>query len=115
MGIYKLEEIIAYFDEYLNTLDEERIEELYNLISSPHVRVNDQDKQWVAFVTQATEDKTVYDAICKILDHSITNCILKRNKIENAINATGEYFQAQEIKMKPRIPFYIMVLDELVD
>jgi hypothetical protein len=116
MGIYKLEDIIKYFNEKLHVLEEERIEELYNLISNPHLRVNAKDKQWVAFVTQATEDTTVYDAICKILNkYSELDCALGVEDINNAVNQTGEYFQLLKITHKPRIPFYIMVLDELVE
>jgi len=113
MGIYRLEDIIEYFNEKLqHILDEERIEELYNLISNPQLRVNSEDKQWVAFATQATEDTTVHDAIRKILSEA--NCASVVEDINNAINLTGEYFQALNITHKPRIPFYIMVLNELV-
>ena len=114
MGIYQLDEIIQYFDEKISTLDEERIKKLYKLISNPHLRVNSNDKQWVAYNTQASEDNTVVNAICEILDYSKLKCITKQDDIINAVDNTGELFNGLAIQMKPRIPFYILVLDELV-
>jgi hypothetical protein len=61
-GIHTFEGVIKYIKD--NIIPEtsftydisERIERLYNLISNPFNRVNDKYKQWVAYVTQASED-----------------------------------------------------------
>jgi hypothetical protein len=114
MGMYELDKIIQYFDEKISTIEEERIKQLYNFISNPHVRVNSSDKQWVAYDSQPSEDKTVLKAICEILDYGTFRCQIKEDDIVNAINNTGELFDGLGIRMKPRIPFYILVLNELV-
>jgi len=109
--MYKLEEVQEFLD---NVLDSDRVEELYEMISNPHLRVNSKDKKWVAYVTQASEDQTVVDAIKEILaKHQIAWQIIKDDAIE-AINKTGNMFVESDIKMKPRIPFYVLVLDQII-
>lgn len=114
--MYKLDEVLEFFKNELGAENDERITELYNMISNPHLRVNDNDKQWVAYVTQDSENKTVEDAMKAILDVNAIDWILtEEKKVKEAIKTTGNLFINNGIKNKPRIPFYIMVLDELVD
>jgi uncharacterized membrane protein len=78
--------------------------------------VNDNDKQWVAYVTQEDENQTVENAIQSILDISDLDWILtEEKKVKDAIKFVGNLLVQKQIHNKPRIPFYIMVLDRLVD
>ena len=114
--MYKLNEIIEFFhDEELEIISDERIEEMYNLISNPDIRVNDDDKQWVAFSSQNSEVETVGEAIKEILGYDDFRWFIKKDNIVAKINKVGNIFIENNIKMKPRIPFYIMVLNELKD
>lgn len=117
-GIYQLEDIKEYFknkifqDELFTTEIEQRIEECYSLISNPKNRVNDVDEQWVAYVTQASENTTVVDAIEEITDQNGYN--RTREVIIEVVDEVGEEFKSLNIDLKPRIPFYICVLDKLI-
>jgi len=114
--MYELNEIIEFFHEKLDGIySDERIEEMYELISDPHLRVNDDDKQWVAFSSQDLENKTVEDAMKEILGYGNFRWSIEKDNIVAKINKVGNIFIENNIKMKPRIPFYIMVLDELKD
>lgn len=117
-GIYTLADVKDYFKSKLLGRDEwtisnqNRIEECYDLISNPFNRVNGKDKQWVAYVTQATEDTTVIDAIEEIIEKQG----LSRSKkdISDTVNEVGDFFVSLKVQFKPRIPFYILVLDKLI-
>lgn len=112
--MYKLNEIIEFFHEELGIIDsDERIEEMYDLISNPHLRVNDDDKQWVAFSSEDSENKTVEDAMKEILDYGDFTWEINKDNVVDKISKVGNIFIENNIKMKPRIPFYIMVLDEI--
>lgn len=114
--MYKLNEVLKFFKIELSMVNDDRFTELYNMISNPHVRVNDNDKQWVAYVTQDSENKTVEDAMEAILDVNAIDWILtEEKKVKEAIKTTGNIFISNNIKDKPRIPFYILVLHILVD
>lgn len=118
VGIYKFEDVTKYIKDNIipetsYTYDiSERIEQCYNLISNPFNRVNDKDKQWVAYVTQASEDITAVDAIVEI----IAKAGLERSRevIIETVNEVGNFFVKHGQKDKPRIPFYIFVLDSLI-
>lgn len=108
----ELDEVQKYLSKVLNI---NRVEYLYSLISNPQVRVNSKDKQWVAYETQASENQTVIDAIKEILaDHQIAWATIKNDAIE-AINKTGKMFEDSNINLKPRIPFYVLVLDKILE
>lgn len=110
--MYKLGEVQEYLSEVLNA---NRVEYLYEMISNPHLRVNSKDKKWVAYVTQASEDQTVVDAIKEILaKHQIAWQSIKNDAIE-AIDKTGDMFVNYNVDMKPRIPFYVLVLDQIIE
>ena len=108
--MYKLEEVKEYLK---NVLDAERIEKCYKLITNPELRVNSDDKRWVAW-SQETELITVFNAICEIL-HINTN---ERNKFYDSyigiIQDVCIQFTKWGINNKPRIPFYVLVLDKLI-
>ena len=114
--MYKLDEVLKFFHDELNIKDgDKRITQLYNMIPNPFVRVNGNDKQWVAYVSQASEDKTVEDAMKEILKISDAKWLLgEQKKTKNIIDKVGKIFVDKRIKFKPRIPFYILVLNELV-
>jgi predicted transcriptional regulator len=110
--MYKLEEVQKYLAEIL---DANRIKYLHEMISNPHLRVNSEDKKWVAYTTQASENQTVINAIKEILaDHKILWQTIKDDAIE-AIDKTGQMFESSNIKMKHRIPFYVLVLDQIIE
>lgn len=118
VGIYKLEDVKDYFKNKLLENDEwtinnqNRIEKCYNLISNPFNRVNDDDKQWVAYVTQASEDTTVVDAIEEIVSEN--GYERSREDIIETIDEVGEFFEEKRITHKARIPFYVLALDKLI-
>ena len=94
-----------------------RIEKLYNMISNPDIRVNSDDKRWVAYTTQASENTTVVEAMKEILEREVEQFHWKlyRETVIEAIDRVGEKFEHDNIKMKPRIPFYVLVLDQLIE
>ncbi|MDX4069847.1 MULTISPECIES: hypothetical protein [Arcobacteraceae] len=102
--------------EYLSKiLSKERVEECYNLISNPQNRVNSPDKKWVAYETQASENQTVVNAIQEILVNNLPSwSIPLLNDIKKAVDEVGILFENSNIEMKPRIPFYVLVLNKLI-
>ncbi|MDY0050906.1 MAG: hypothetical protein RBR65_00070 [Aliarcobacter sp.] len=109
IGMYELDKVKTYLR---NVLSAQRVEQCYNLISNPFNRVNDKDKQWVAYVTQASEDITAVNAIEEILNEN--GYKRTREIIIETINEVGDFFVSCEEKYKPRIPFYILALDKLI-
>lgn len=114
--MYKLDEVTTYIQDEMNqNLTSERIKRLYNMIDNHSVRVNNNDKKWVAFVSQASENQTVVDAMKEILENVVKNFdweLLKDFVIET-IDDVGEIFVSKNIKLKPRIPFYVLTLDRI--
>ena len=117
-GIHTLDGVKDYFKNKLlgkdewSTINQNRIEECYNLISNPFNRVNDDDKRYVAYVTQASEDTTAVDAIAEILNEN--GYISNREDIIEIVNNVGEFFQAKGIRLKERIPFYVLAIGMLI-
>lgn len=122
-GIYKFEDIKEYFlDRFTDTLDsefmidDERIEKCYKFIKYKNSRVDDGDKQWIAYSSQEHERETTIKAIKKILDDNLikytSDTIIERTT--NVVDEVGEIFEVNEITHKQRIPFYILVLHKLL-
>lgn len=108
--MYELEEVKEYLKDIL---DEDRIEECYSLITNPKLRVNSDDKKWVA-CSQETELINVFNAICEILNIEGNNKnTLKESYIEIIQDICLEFVNL-EITHKPRIPFYVLVLDKII-
>ncbi len=108
--MYKLTEVQEYLK---NILSAQRVEQCYKLISNPKERVNTEDKKWVA-CEQEHELKTVVNAINKILEddgHGLSN---DQDVLLNIIEEICELFQKNGITNKPRIPFYVLVLDRVI-
>ena len=85
------------------------------MISNPQKRVNDDDKQWVAYSTDVSENDTVVEAMEKILNLPAINWILiDKDKVKAAIIKVGDEMVERNIKNKPRIPFYILLLNKVV-
>ncbi|KHG33177.1 hypothetical protein [Sulfurospirillum sp. MES] len=115
--MYELEDVKSYIQDKLLELilEDERIEKLYKMISNPELRVKDKDEKWVAYTSQASEDTTVVDAIRKILiDELPSREIPLKKEVEDAVDEVGTIFETMDISHKPRIPFYVLVLDKLV-
>lgn len=121
-GIHTLSDVKKYFlDTYTKTEDlnfiisPEKIEAYYNLIYAPHSRVNDEDKQWIAYSTEEYERETAIKAIKKILDHKkisyTPETIMAR--ITSRVDEVGYIFEDNNLTLKPRIPFYVLVLHKL--
>lgn len=112
--MYKLEEVLVFFANEFNVKNkDERITKLYNKISNPHIRVNDNDKQWVAYVSQASEDTTTVNAIREILIKELPSLkIPEKKELEKAVDEVGKEFK--HLIHKPRIPFYISVLSHFL-
>lgn len=103
--MYKLEEVQEYLKEL--SITNVRIKECYNLISNPANKVNTEDKKWVA-CEQEHEKITVVDAIDDILD--------KKYATSNILDAvTSTCAQFAKVSHKHRIPFYVLVIDKLID
>ncbi|CAA6807002.1 MAG: Unknown protein [uncultured Sulfurovum sp.] len=114
--MYELDAIIEFFKaEDLYDIKEDRIKEMYNLISNPHLRVNDTDKQWVADTIQESEVTTIANVIKEIFNYSRFAWTKEEDKVIHAIHQVGTIFSHNKITIKPRIPFYIIVLDKLRD
>lgn len=122
-GIHKLEDVKEYFlDKFTDTLDsefmidDERIEKCYKYIKYKNSRVDDNDKQWIAYSSQEHERETAIEAIKKILDDNSVRYTLDTviERITNVVDEVGEIFETNEITHKQRIPFYILVLHKLL-
>lgn len=114
--MHELEDVQEYIDDKFSGLyDEDRVEYLYKKISNPHLRVKTRDELWVAYITQASEDTTAVNAIRKILNIDDFDWRLKeKERVEKIIDEVGDQFALLRITHKTRIPFYILVLDELI-
>ncbi|CAA6799761.1 MAG: Unknown protein [uncultured Sulfurovum sp.] len=114
--MYKLDEVIEFFkNEDLYNIEEDRIKEMYGFISNPYLRVNDTDKQWVAYTSQESEVTTVANAMKEIFRYSRLAWTKEEDKVIDTIHQVGDIFIQNQTTMKPRIPFYIIVLDKLKD
>lgn len=112
--IWQLEDVENYIKNVLGVrITKIRLIHLYNMISNPQVRVNTRDKQWVA-ITQPYEISTVLDAIKQIVNTPNLKDSSFENTIIEAINEVGSIFSAKNIKDKHRIPFYVLVLDNIL-
>lgn len=105
--MYRLNEVKEFLEEFAIT--DEKIEKLYKMISNPQNRVNSDDKQWVA-TTSENEKATVYSAIETILDDS--KIVYSSSYVVQAFEVVSE--DLKHLNKKPRIPFYILMLDQLV-
>lgn len=108
--MYELEEVKKYLKDIL---DEDRIEQCYNLITNPELRVNTRDKKWVA-CEQSSELTRVFNAICEILNINEN----ERNNLQDSFmeiiqDVCLQFVNWQET-FKPRIPFYVLVLDKII-
>lgn len=104
---------LSEIQNYLSNTDmsRARIEECYNLITSPCDRVNTEDEQWVA-CEQEHERLTVYDAIESILTNAGYN--VSSSNITQAVQEVCSLFEESSVTNKPRIVFYVLVLDQLI-
>lgn len=104
----ELEDVKIWLKENgLSVSNETRLKECYNHITNPSKRANSKDKQWVA-CGDDSELLTVTNAIDKVTSDKYT-----KGDVELAVACTCIEFL--EIHQKPRIPFYVKVLDELLD
>ncbi len=101
MSICKLEEVKSFFsnDDSLD-INDEQVEEYFNMISNPCNRIKTADEIWVA-CGDKKENTTVNIAIKKITG--------KIDNIYDKIDEACEDFKQYKNK-KPRIPFYVWVL-----
>lgn len=114
-GIHTLSDIKKYLKDNSFSITDDRIEKCYNFISNPENRVNSDDKQWVA-ITQESEKKTVVAAIKKILDDNSIKYSDETitDQITNKVDVVGNLFESKKITFKPRIPFYVLTLHNLL-
>ncbi|MCK5294895.1 MAG: hypothetical protein KAJ49_09600 [Arcobacteraceae bacterium] len=101
-----LEDVQEYLNDRNSGLSDARIKECHDLISNLASRVNTNDKQWVA-CEEDHEIRTVVDAIDDILNEQYST-----SDISDAVTKTCEQFSS--ISHKPRIPFYVLVIDKLI-
>jgi hypothetical protein len=102
--MHKLEDVKKYLKENGFGLSDERVEECYSLITNPEKRFNDLDKKWVA-CEQEHEKSTVKDVMDIVI-------VFSETYVKNAVAKTCKEFD--DITHKPRIPFYVLVIDKLI-
>ena len=104
--------ILSEVQDYLKeVLSASRVKECYDLISYPELRINTDDKLLVA-CQEDHELAAVTTAIYQILvDNNLTT---DQDAIESSVSEICTYFTSQDVHDKHRIPFYILVLDELI-
>lgn len=91
--MYRLDEVTQYIKENIKGFYEyERIEPLYRMISNPQERVNSNDKKWIAYETQASEDNTVVEAMKEILEYKDFRWIIEKDKVIETVNRVGDMF-----------------------
>ncbi|MCG3690129.1 hypothetical protein [Aliarcobacter butzleri] len=120
VGIHTLSDVKKYLKDKSFTISDERLTKYYGYIKKYNSRVDDKDKQWIAYSSQDYERTTAISAIKKISDNrsfgypeGYTNeDIIKR--ITSKVDLVGTLFETKKITHKPRIPFYVLVLDKLL-
>lgn len=115
IAMIDLEEIQSYIINDLRMngrITESRIKRLYDIIPDKDMRINDDDKKFVACVTENYENSTVYKAIKKLIKEDIRKNVLD-STIRDAVKDTCVRFRNLQINDKPRIPFYILVLNKV--
>lgn len=108
--MYKLIEVQEYLKDILSA---QRVEQCYKLISNPKERVSTEDEQWVA-CEQEHELKTVLNAINEILEDNALDLSNHQDILLDIIEDICEFFQKNRITHKPRIPFYVLVLNRVI-
>ena len=112
--MHKLDEIIEFFKtENFYDIDENRIKNMYSLISNPHLRVNDSDKQWLTYTGQESEATIIVNEMKDLFGYSRFAWTKEEDNVVRLIHHIGTIFIENEITMKAKIPFFIMVLDKL--
>ncbi|MDX4069134.1 hypothetical protein [Aliarcobacter skirrowii] len=111
-GIHTLSDVKEYLQDNSFSITDDRIKKCYDLIPNPEVRVNSDDKQWVACVTQDFEEQTTIDAIAKIF--SKDRDLLTDEDIKEQAEEVCKIFKRKEISHKPRIPFYVLMIDRII-
>lgn len=107
-AITTIEEVIKFLKNNNFDINEINIKKKFNSIDNIEQRVNTPDKQWVA-CEQTHEVTTVVNAI----KHIISPAKPTNPTVEEVVETTCEEFQSKNIDKKPRIPFYVVVLNNL--
>lgn len=119
-GIHTLSDVKKYLKDNSFTITDAKIEKYYDYIYAPYSRVNDNDKQWIAYSSQEHEKQTTIAAIKKISDNESFGYPDgysdkdKINLITSKVDIVGTLFETKKITYKARIPFYVLVLDKLL-
>ena len=88
-------------------------EKMHSLISNPHLRVNGTKKQWVSYTGQESEATTIVNEMKDLFGYSRFAWTKEEENVVPLIHHIGTIFIENEITMKAKIPFFIMVLDKL--
>ncbi|MGB3751530.1 MAG: hypothetical protein WA945_08175 [Arcobacteraceae bacterium] len=111
--MYELIDVIDYMKERdLLVIDENRVELLYTGIENPSAHVKTRDELYIAYETDASENTTAVNAILKIAN-DMADSVITKDMIKDCVDEIGILFEEKSIKMKPRIPFYILVLSKI--
>ncbi|CAA6807761.1 MAG: Unknown protein [uncultured Sulfurovum sp.] len=104
--MYTLKETTTYIQETFpeNEITEERVEECYIEITNPANRIKGNDEPWVA-----CEEEHELNSVLTAMDKILVN--MDEDKVKDRIEYVCQVFQSKEISHKPRIPFYVLVLD----
>jgi len=108
MKIITLDEVKKWLEDnnLAIDMDDNRIEECHNVITRSKIRVNNPDKKWVA-CSDDSEVKIAIDAITKILA-----TVDEDLNLHDVAKSVCEIFD--DISHKPRMPFYVVMLDLLL-
>ena len=111
----KLDEIIDFFKtENLYKIDENRILEMYHLLANPNLKL-DTNEEFLDYTNQESNVTSIANIIKEVFGYSRFAWTKEEDKVIDTIHQVGAIFIDNQITMKPKIPFYIMVLDKLRD
>ena len=111
---YYIKEIQMYrFDEvqkYLaNLMTGSRVKKCYDLISKPKLRVNTEDKKWVNCLKDH-ELESITNDIMVILNFESEKQLI----VEKKVKEVCKIFSNRNAVNKHRIPFYVLVINQLI-
>ncbi|MCG3680286.1 hypothetical protein [Aliarcobacter butzleri] len=103
-------EFLTY--NFKDKISEDKMESYFEEIKNKVDRINDLDKQWVA-CNQEHEKYTVIKAMEKLNTIDMFLNKITKEMVSNIIDEICKSMSDKNIIHKPRIVFYILVLDQI--
>lgn len=113
-NLYQIEDVKKFCNIEKFAITENEIETAYKKIPDPKKRINNGNKQWLIFDKENDIHTEIEKELKEILgvNEAIWVVVFKDN-IKKAINKIGKLMIDRKIHQKPKIPFYVLVLNEL--